>query len=110
MYRLSRLKEYASLPETEKKRMTLMNLIRKGITKIPQNYFQDYPNLTHLDLRYNQLTSLNGSGIEKLSNLKSLRLVDNQLTSFNGNGIEKLSNLRSLNACRFPFSNGETKS
>ena len=46
--------------------------------------------ITYLNLRENQLTSFDGTGLSSLTNLE---LRENQLTSFDGTGLSSLTNL-----------------
>lgn len=56
-----------------------------------------FTNLTHLNCRYNQLSSFNSSDFIGLTNFTSLDIEGNQLTSLNVSGLTNLEYLRCQN-------------
>ena len=61
-----------------------LDLSHLNLTSVPNSVLQKLGNLTSLNLSYNQLSSLDRTG---LINLRSLYLNNNQLSLFDGTGL-----------------------
>jgi Leucine-rich repeat (LRR) protein len=68
--------------------VAMLNISGKSITDLTG--IQDFTALTSLDCYYNQLTSLNVTG---LTNLQTLQCNENQLTSLDVTGLANLQTL-----------------
>jgi Leucine-rich repeat (LRR) protein len=99
---LEEIEDIYELSPQKKAQITIIYLIRKNLTHLPDDIFDGFINLEWIDLRGNQLTELPQS-IGNLTNLKILNFSNNKLTEL----PEWIGNLTKLE--RIGFSRNQLK-
>uniref|UniRef100_A0A0L8HEX5 G-protein coupled receptors family 2 profile 2 domain-containing protein n=1 Tax=Octopus bimaculoides TaxID=37653 RepID=A0A0L8HEX5_OCTBM len=77
--------------------LRILELRNNNITTIDEGSFQSLSNLKELYMDRNKISNIDKDGFKGLYNLKELRLVANKIVTIDGRWFQDLSNLTSLN-------------
>ena len=102
---LSRMFNTSNINNPEQSKYLRVRIEETELDKIPDKFFDDFPNILYLDIWYCHFKNLEADDLKNANNLISLIIEGHNISSLSANLFENAPNLQELSIFRSDFTN-----